>query len=349
MQHIGFNKFHPFREPDWRYKRVLQMVDTLGNPGRSTKHDDDWVRGLRNFILRYRNGTREARRRLSYENHDLYFAWTIHERADDDFETAFMIEARLLAQQSSEDIAKECHTLPGAIDWYEALFFNVRDRIHAHDWILKHVLMKAISQSAERLKEEGGAEARFTRAPLSEPFWDSSLKFMGYFGGPIMIDFMLTGYRRGVHANSMDDVSNWLTDYVAHQVHRRTGMAVGHFEVNKYNVLELVGHHTQLVQLQKALADQGGAQNTFEKNVEQFLSDIPWSVGKDGATNFQGTPVAEFDGGAAELRDDELLLLSSGESADTISKEVASMSLPAAKPMEKRGQEDQDADPQQGA
>jgi hypothetical protein len=338
MQEISTSKFHPFREPDWRYKRVLQMVDSLDNPGRSTNRDDIWVRGLRNFILRYRNGNERARQRLEFSNPGLYFAYVIQERADDDYEVAFMIEARLLAQQTSEEIARESHTLPEAIDWYEALFFNVRDRIHSHDWVMKHVLMKAMLQGAARMKND--SDSKFSRDPLAEPHWDASLKFMGYFGGPVMIDFMLSGYRRGVHANSQDDISDWLVDNIAHHVHRRTAMAVPHFEVNKFNVMELLGHHMQLVALQKAAADAGGAQTTFEKNIEQFLTDIPWTVGKEGKKSFEGTPVAQHDDQAAELRDDELLLMSSGEKNPKLSKELMSMKLPAAIVEDQSGQED---------
>jgi hypothetical protein len=353
MQDIVFSKYHPFRRPDWRYERVLQMVDRFPSPGRSTSRDDIWVKGLRNFILQYRSGKPGARARLEYANPGLYFAWIIHEQAEEDYETAFMIESRILADQPDEEIAKEAHTLPEAIAWYEALFFNVRDRLESHDWVLKHVLMPSVLRCRDQFKKEQGAGDegtgnKFIRDPLAEPFWDSSLKFMGYFGGKFIIDFMLTGYARGVKAQARDQTWKWVSNYFQGQGSRRAAMGIGHFEVNKYNVMELFQVHMRLVELQHQASKEGGAETTFEKNVEAFMSDIPWSVGMDGAKAVEGTPMAALDEGAAEMRDDELLLLSAGENIARID-EIATLTLPAPVKATKPGQEDQNANPQQNA
>jgi hypothetical protein len=347
MQDISFERFNPFRRPDWRYERVLQLVDRHPTPGRSRRSDDEYVRQARAFILSYRNGSEEKRRRLQYSNPGLFFAHLIHEQAEDDFEVAYMIEARLLARQETMQIAEEAHTLPDAIDWYERLFFNIRDRIRSHDWILKHVLMPSIKRSQDQVMMTQAESSRFIRVPLAEPFWDASLKFFAYFGGAHLVDFMLSGFQRGVAANSQDDVGEWLNNYIDQATKRRTGMAIGHLEVNKYNVLELMQIHLRLVEIQKAAAREGGAETTFERNVETFLSDIPWTVGDQGAEGFAGTDVGPLDEGAGELRADELLMMSSGESDDKIAQEVASIVMPALP--EPAGQEDHDGNPQQDA
>ena len=45
------------------------------------------------------------------------------------------VEARLLARQTPEEIAARTSLTPGAIRTFEALFFNVSDRIEARDWV----------------------------------------------------------------------------------------------------------------------------------------------------------------------------------------------------------------------
>jgi hypothetical protein len=216
---IDFERYNPFRRPDWRFERVLRMVDRHPSPGRSTKRDDEWVKGLRQFILRYRSASEAKRERLCYENPGLYFAWLIHERSEDEPEIAFMIEARILANQSGREICIESDTIPEAIDWYEHLFFDVRTRLRAHDWVMKHVLVPSVTRAQENKHDEG---VRFPRQPLSEPFYDSTLKFFGYFGGPVLIDFMLAGFRRGVIARSSEDVSAWLDQYTSAAAKRRS-------------------------------------------------------------------------------------------------------------------------------
>ena len=345
MPDISFERFNPFRQPNWRYERVLQLVDRHPTPGRSSRRDDEFVRQARTFVLSYRNSTREARHRLQYKHPGLFFAHLIHEQAEEDFETAFTIEARILSGQDNATIAEQIHTLPDAIDWYERLFFNVRDRLISHDWILKHVLLPSVKRCQERVAA-GQGESRFVRSPLSEPFWDSSLKFFAYFGGKHIIDFMISGYQRGNFARSQDDVGEWLNNTIDQGTKRRTAMAIGHLEVNKYNVLELLQVHISLVAIQTAAAKDGGATNDFERNVEQLLADIPWSVGDEGEENFAGTQVVLMDQGAGELRADELLKLSSGADDVKMAKvvqEVGAITMPD--PPKPVGQEDQDEDP----
>jgi hypothetical protein len=51
--------------------------------------------------------------------------------------------------------ARRCASKPETIDWYEAVFFNVRDRLDNRDWITKQVLLP-VDHAAARRQEEGG-------------------------------------------------------------------------------------------------------------------------------------------------------------------------------------------------
>jgi hypothetical protein len=50
------------------------------------------------------------------------------------------VEARLLAGENSESIARKCRTTVEVIDWYEKLFFSVRDSLACSSWVMCVVL-----------------------------------------------------------------------------------------------------------------------------------------------------------------------------------------------------------------
>jgi hypothetical protein len=64
---------------------------------------------------------------------DLHAAHRLYEHGA---ELRFEVEARLLARQSADEIAASTRLLPPTIDAYEAIFFNVRDRLNAGDWVV---------------------------------------------------------------------------------------------------------------------------------------------------------------------------------------------------------------------
>lgn len=320
--YVNYDRYDPFRTVSWRFDRVLRMVERYPNPGRSTRRDDKFIRGLRNFILRYRQYDPERRETLKHENPGLYGAYQIHERRPDNAETAILIEARLLAKQTTEEIAAATCTLPEIVYWYEKLFFNVQDRLGAHDWILKQALIPALIEAdpepEDNENNQNNPAAQFRRKPLSEPFFDGTLKFFAYYGGPIMLNFMISGFQQGTVVRSQDGIADWLEGFMGSAIYRRAAQAIPMFEVNKYNVMELFATFTRIVEIRRSIEGQEKQTTAIEQNVSETLLGMTWAVGKEGETNFEGTPVLELDNYAAELRDDELLIASTGKRPSTI-------------------------------
>lgn len=336
---IDWERYNPFRRPDWRHERVLNMLGRMPTPGRCTKKDDDWVRGLRKFILRYQNSEPDKRNQLAYEDPGLYFAYLIFERTEEDFEVAFMIEARLLARQSKEDIAVELDTIPEAIEWYEKLFFNVKDRLRSHDWIMKHVLVPAVERSSARPEQQSG---RPGRKPIAEAFYDASLKCFAYYGGPIAVDFMLSGFNRGMEPQTRDDLSPWLDAHTALAAKRRSAMAVGQFEVDKWNVMDLFAFHARLMEIEKSEEHASKARSEIEKNIDGLMSEIGWTVGRDGGKEFKGAAFVEMQSSAVELRDHQLLSAAAGVPIDI--EDIKSITMPPPQQRDiVKGKDDEDA------
>jgi hypothetical protein len=64
---------------------------------------------------------------------DLHAAQQLHEGGGT---TRLLVQARLLARQTSSEIAVRTGFADSVIDAYETVFFHCRDRLEAHDWVL---------------------------------------------------------------------------------------------------------------------------------------------------------------------------------------------------------------------
>lgn len=306
--------FDPFLHPDWRHERVLEMVDRpAATPGRTTRRDDEYVRAARSFILRWRSGETSVRKELLYENPGMYFAYKLHDQRMVDPETAFMIEARLLARQTDEEIVAAIKTLPETINWYEKIFFNVRPFIDYHDWILKQVLLPATSRFAPADAADDDGRTGHEQFPaFVRPYLDGTLKIFSYFGGPILCEFMLSGFKRGLIVRTQDEIGAWLDANWSHSTRMRSAQTAHAFKIDKWNVMELFQTHARIMELQKGDDSSVERRSTIERHVHAMLGEIPWTSGDSDAI-FEGTVTGTYDKLSAEMRDEELQLAAAGE------------------------------------
>lgn len=315
-----YQKYNFFRSPEWRWERVLALVDGKdGIPGRCTKRDDDVVRKARNFVLRWRNGDDDAREKLLWENAGLYYAYEYQQKLVDDPEAAMYIQARLLARQTPEHIASIMGIMPDSIRWYSELFFDIVPYVEQRDWVTKQVLLPAIIRSPVKSvdeQEQGGNT--FKDSTVARPFMDGSLKLFAYFGGTHLVDMLIAGMQAGKPLSSPDDLDNWLDNNITTTVRQRTAQAARLFEINKYNVMELFTIHNQIVAIAKSADNQDQTKSTQERHIKAMMDEIPWAVGSDGEKLYKNSVVGRFDNMASELRDDELLKLASGQTAATL-------------------------------
>lgn len=323
MLYAHYQRYNPFRTPDWRWERVLKMCDRHPTPGRATKWDDDYVKRARNFLLLHRKiEDDEDRAKLFWEEPGLTYAYDIFEKSNGENATpALLIEARLLARCDMKAIAHEARTIPEAIDWYEALFFNVSDGLTHRDWITTHVLLPAILRN-KGLRDDNADVATdsmfsaFKNSEIAKPFLDASLKFFAYFGGPHLIDHMITGFQQGNILESQDHLAAWYDKHTKLNLRKRSSQASGQFEINKFNAMELFAVHTAIMQLETSQDNIDAQKTTTEHHIQAMLEDIPWSVGEDAERLGEGTILGKLDQGAAEVRDDDIQRLAAGQKVD---------------------------------
>jgi hypothetical protein len=324
-----YQKHNFFRVPHWRWDRVLSLVDSDGPmPRRCTRRDDDIVRKARNFVLRWRNSDDgETRERLVMENPGLYYAYDYYQRSVDDPDAAMYLESRLLARQTPDEIAAINGMLPEAIQWYADLFFDVMPYLDNRDWITKQILLPALVRSNKADDDDDLPKSNV----VVKPFLDGSLKMFAYFGGPFVADIMLSNFQAGKFCNASDDLAEWFDANVSMTVRRRAAQAAQVFDINKYNVIELLQTHAKIVEIAKGVDEEDRTKSAQEKQIQAMLADLPWAVGDDAERQYHGTVVGRFDKMASELRDDELLLIASGRAAPTLQQEVLS-ALPPPRP-----------------
>lgn len=302
------------------------MIERFPTPGRSTRHDDEYVKTARNFALRFRNATEEFdRERLWIEQPGFFYAFDFHQRIDDDPEAVMYLQARLLARQPIPDIADAMGIHPDAITWYEAMFFNVVDKLNHRDWITKQVLMPALMR--HQTVDDSGQPSPFKDSTVARPFLDGTLKLFAYFGGVHLVDVLIAGMQAGKPVLSPDDVGSWFDEQWGLTIRRRSSQAAMQFEINKYNAMELFSVHAQIVALDRSDETRDQARTTIERHIQTMVEEIPWAVGSDGEKVYRTKALGRLDNMAAELRDDEVLSIAAGEPVEGL-KDDFPLALP---------------------
>lgn len=128
----------PLRPTDWRWEKAKLLHNKKKTPSR--RWDDDKIVKAMKFLDDL-DGLEDDWDQFEVLEKwpAMYDAWMI--RQDSGTCRRWELEAWLLARDASfTKISKWCGIKPAVIYWYEALFFNVRDRLKDSGWIATVVL-----------------------------------------------------------------------------------------------------------------------------------------------------------------------------------------------------------------
>ena len=134
--------------------------------------------GLRYLTQLNRCHDEDARRWLNESFPEVDAAYRLHKG---DRLTRGVVEARLLAGQSSAEVEAAEGLAPDAVEAYAALFFNVVRRLEARSFILAEAI--------------GG---RLWDDTLTEEDADILLKLLGYLKGPLFLEDFVRYFRLGI-------------------------------------------------------------------------------------------------------------------------------------------------------
>ena len=107
---------NPLRQPDWRLQRAQRLCEAK----HAVEGEDEGMRAACRLLEALEDGT------ATEVMPDEHAAWRLY---SDNTEARWELEARILARQSIEDIAKVMDLSAAVVETYEQLFFNVLDRL----------------------------------------------------------------------------------------------------------------------------------------------------------------------------------------------------------------------------
>ncbi len=176
--HEGFQlaDSDPFLVPDWRRQDAHRLV----NGEEPEWSSDDPVIVAYAEYLRGTDAAHDDADKATVEQRWSAIA-AAHKIAKQDGPTRWEIEARLLADQSDDDIAAKCSLPSEVVGCYETIFCNVRSRLGAEIWVCNQVLGPDI--------HNGFADHEV----------GSLWRAFAYYGGPVVLDALLDAFRAALH------------------------------------------------------------------------------------------------------------------------------------------------------
>lgn len=161
MYYPDTQRYSPVRLVSWRWERAQQLL-AAGHRW-TGRRDDAWTRQALNYLRAQQNAFWQPDGWLTRQFPVIDAAQLLHLDDQRRLET----QARLLASQSASEIAERTALPAAVVDAYEALFFQVADRLGAQDWVIWHAIGHRDESQAILLRR------------------------LAYFGGPLVLDTVL--------------------------------------------------------------------------------------------------------------------------------------------------------------
>jgi len=255
-----YQKTNPCRTAAWRHDHVVKLLEARPRPRQPSRlHDDSFIHKYHDFLLRYqRAASEEVRRALFADYKPIWLAHSFYMNAD--CEGRALLEARYLSRESDERIAERTGFLADAIAWYEKLFFNVRDRLDARDWVVKTI------------RDTAGRRRRGSDALLSEREIGQFYRLLGYFGGPLILDHAI-GALSARPPRQGSEVDDWFNDELHSCIRQLAVLSVT--EVALSNAIHLFRVH---IKLSKGRTMRSKPALSIKKNLKHFWENLPWAI-----------------------------------------------------------------------
>lgn len=274
----------PTRLPDWRCRTAQKLFET-GRPALPSRHDVP-TRQLLDY-LRYRQRCRGELdlQRLAMSVPYLHGAVLLRERANPSL--LDIIEARIIARQSADQIGQLTGMPAGTIAAYEALCYDVRDRLDNTDYVHQQLVLG----DARRLltADENGA----------------TLKLLASLGGARALDqalpardFSRSGTSSGFVAAIDTSTSIWL-EAKAHFAVLTAGGSTARVTNSSMSAFAQRRHQER---------PQEDTTSGYEIAMQRFFQAVPFRVGPpDPATRC--AELRKYDEAGVELNwKDELII-----------------------------------------
>lgn len=265
---LDYSATNPLREPAWCWLRA-EAARAGTQPGPSRRIDGligyKWIRQAMQFQHEYAQARDEwAHYTLASRRPALYWAYRVWERASP-FRSG--IEARILAGDDNFTVGFAGGLTPETVEAYEAVFYNVRDRLPHQDVIIRVLLARAAEQ---------GVQGRD---------YDLLWKLYAYFCGSEAFQAVANGFVSPSRVSSADTVNAALEADAIATLKLKAALAAHTVGVNPQTQLELLAAFTKFVEVERTSEAAGHQENQIIAHVEAMFSALHFDVaGRDPHT-----------------------------------------------------------------
>ncbi len=296
-----FQSSNPWRPVDARFRRAEEI---LRHGKRVTRYDDPWIATLLSFLRKLTRCYSESDlAALRQQQPAVYRAFQIHQEMSPALKST--LEARFLAAETDDGIANKTGLESAAVEAYRFAFFDIVERRGCVDFVVDKVIGRP-SETSSDLEIDGCLK-----------------KSVGYFFGVGCLDEIL--YPSGTASGAML-TSSEAFESLTHGIQR--------FKAAQVLQRLKTTNPSDRRELLKAMASNASADENsdeshsmIEKHIHAMLSEIPWVTGK-AAAGVVPKAILEVDEYAAELDEEELMLLAAGELDPARLDEVKGLGFP---------------------
>jgi hypothetical protein len=285
---------NPMRAPHWRWLRAMQ-VDAGGmRPSKSIDGGDGftWIRRAVRLKRRHALAANRPHALFALARADKELFWAHSIWAEERAPTRWAVEAHILAGESDEEIAKKVGCEPAVVAAYEAVFFNVREKLDQVGYISNVVMGDAVARG------------------LTERQYDLLWKLFGYRGGSHVLDALIGKFSVLAKPQRPEEVSQFFQEAAINSMRHKAAVAALTVPINTHTQLPLLDAYVKYVEIERTTQNAERAHVGIVQNIGAMLAALPFKVGTK--LDSAGDKMVPFDNNAAELRSDELMVVAAG-------------------------------------
>lgn len=308
---------HPQRPVNWRWERARFLKEN--RLSKLLRKDED-IYVYR--ALKFRHSLEKCRDevdqyRLMDVDRNLYYAYEMWDQEEGEEQYGsnsnplrYEVEARLLTNETPEQIAKKTGCSKEAVEWYERLFFNVKDRRHLDSYVLHQAIGPALHRGA-----------------ISERHYDLLWKLFAYEYGPIALECLMSQTTNPIQVTSRSQMESVFIDDTKSTIRRRSALAARTLRSDSLSQISLLDIHHKFQMLEKDML-AGQQEATILENIRAMMGQLPWAVGRQPSDKMDQNIINYYDkANAAEPRANELVLSGVGKAPDSL-KQLGDMKFP---------------------
>ena len=293
------------RAPDWKWRRVEGIRDET-QPGATAALDTPdgayWINRAIDFMNSYEEDSNPLSNiDLVSEFGDIYQAYRIY--IDEESLFRWELEACVLANVESAEIAVNVGTTESVIVAYEQLFFDVRERLDRQSYIRNYVI---------------GKDSQAIKSNSYDKLW----KHYAYNnGGYEVLKAVMNRSINPPVATTPDMVQECLDKDISNSVRIQASAISKDLSKAYVEKGKIVDAAIELMRLDRMEdAANGGATGDILKHIEALFDQLPWSVGgvdPNSKTRPKPNPVSRYMNTPVELKVGEVVDASiSGEAVN---------------------------------